>query len=90
MGVDTLRCQCVKGSDGSAREDFGRQACSSNNHQSSILLHQFSRGYAGTYYDHFGALGSVVALTDEDGYSGQLLHDERQVSRVDPGSLQRG
>jgi len=64
--MDTLRCQCVKGSDGSAREDFGQRACSSNNHQLSIILHQFSRDYAGTYYYHFDALGSVVALTDAD------------------------
>ena len=88
MGVDTLRCQCVKGSDGSAREDFGRRACSSNNHPSPIILHQFPRGYAGTYYYyyyyHLDALGSVIALTDEDGYWSQLLHDERQVSEVDP------
>jgi len=83
-------CQYIKDSSDSPREDFGRRACSSNNHPPSIILHQFPRDYAGTYYDHFGALGSVVALTDEDGYSGQLLHDERQVSRVDPGSLQRG
>ena len=66
VGMDTLRCQCVKGSGGSAREDFGRRACSSNNHQSSIILHQFPGDYAGTYYYHFDALGSVVALTDAD------------------------
>ena len=46
VGMDTLRCQCVKGSGGSAREDFGWLACSSNNHQSSIILHQFPRDYS--------------------------------------------
>jgi len=47
-------------------DDCAWVACSSNNHQSSIILHQFQRDYAGTYYYHLDALGSVVALTDAD------------------------
>ena len=63
----------------------GWRACSSGNHQSSIILRQFRPDYGGTYYYHFDALGSVVALTDADGNWGQLLtRDKRQVSRVDP------
>ena len=44
-------------------DDCGRRACSSNNHQSSIFLPQFPRDWAGTYYCHFDALGSVVGLS---------------------------
>ena len=54
-----LRREYVKDAD-------GWRTTSSNNHQPSIILHQFPRGYAGTYYYHFDALGSVVALTDAD------------------------
>jgi len=44
-------------------DDCGWVACSSNNHQSSIILRQFSCGYAGTYYHHLDALGSPFVLS---------------------------
>ena len=47
----------------SAEDDCGWRACSSNNHHSSIILHQFRPDYAGTYYYHFDALGSDAFLT---------------------------
>ena len=53
-------------------------ACSSNNHQSSIILRQFQRGYAGRYY-YFDALGSDAFLSKLETLLG------RRVRRVPVG-----
>jgi len=76
--VDSAEADCPSADAGSARSDrrtgqtlessigghdCGWVACPSNNHQLSIILHQFRRDCAGTYDCRFDALGSDAFLS---------------------------